>query len=286
MIIIAKSDLFPSLSELLFAQKDPRTVTDEILSLYEQTSGRTLGRADPVRLFIDAVILAVVQQRNIIDYAAKMNLLAYASGSYLDHIGALLGVTRLSDEDDEAFRERIKLAPESFSSAGPKNAYAYFAKSADPAIIDVAVVGPPDTSPGYVDVYPLMTGGTFPSSEVIARVYKACNADDIRPDTDFLTVKSPVAVNYTLDVTFWIDEADSATANLIEAACRKACTEWVLWQRLKLGRDINPSELTHRLVDAGAKRAEIRLPSFTVLKDWQVAVCTGMNIVYGGLERA
>ena len=283
---MAKSDLFPSLSEVLFAEKDPDTVSTEILALYEQTSGRTLGRADPVRLFIDAVILAVIQQRNIIDYAAKMNLLAYASGSYLDHIGALLGVTRLDGEDDEPFRERIRLAPESFSSAGPKNAYAFFAKSADAGIIDVAVVGPPVTSPGYVDVYPLMTDGALPDDDVIARVYAACNAEDIRPDTDFLTVKKPSAVSYTLDVTFWIDEEDSSTASLIEAACRKAVDGWVLWQKLKLGRDINPSELTHRLVEAGAKRAEIRLPSFTVLKDWEVAVCTGMNIVYGGLERA
>ena len=286
MIIIAKSDLFPSLAEVLFAEKNPDTVTAEILALYEQTSGRTLGRADPVRLFIDAVILAVIQQRNIIDYAAKMNLLAYASGTYLDHIGALLGVTRLDGEDDEALRERIRLAPESFSSAGPKKAYEFFAKSADTNIIDVAVVGPPDTQPGYVDLYPLMTGGALPDDGVLARVYAACNADDVRPDTDYLTVKKPVAVNYTLDVTFWVDEDDASTASLIEAACRKAVNDWVLWQKLKLGRDINPSELTHRLVDAGAKRAEIRLPSFTVLKDWQVAVCTGMNVVYGGLERA
>ena len=131
-----------------------------------------------------------------------------------------------------------------------------------------------------------MTGGELPDEWVLVRVYAACNAEDVRPDTDYLTVKKPVAVSYSLDVTFWIDEDDASTASLIEAACNKAVNDWVLWQKLKLGRDINPSELTHRLVNAGAKRAEIRSPSFTVLKDWQVAYCTGMNIVYGGLEKA
>ena len=47
---MAKSDLFAAPDDILFAEKDPDTVTSQILGLYEQTSGRTLGRADPVRL--------------------------------------------------------------------------------------------------------------------------------------------------------------------------------------------------------------------------------------------
>ena len=90
-----KSELFSALPDVTFAEKDPDTIQREIIRLYEDASGRTLARADPVRLFIDAIILAVIQQRNIIDNAAKMNLLAYASGGYLDQIGALLGVSRL-----------------------------------------------------------------------------------------------------------------------------------------------------------------------------------------------
>ena len=285
VIIIAKSDLFPALPDVDFAQKDPDAVTREVINLYAQITGRELGRADPVRLFLDAVILAIIQQRNIIDFSAKQNLLAYAEGQYLDHLGALLGVKRLDGETDEPFRERIMLAPESFSVAGPKQAYAFYAKSADAGIIDVAVVGPPDTQPGYVDLYPLMTGGTLPDDGILQKVYAACNADNIRPDTDFLSVKVPVVVNYTLDVTFYIDEAKSSIAGLIEAKCREVITDWVLWQRSKLGRDINPSELTHRLVDAGAKRADVRSPAFRVLRDWELAVCASESVTYGGLER-
>ena len=380
MFIIAKSDLFPSLSDITFADKDPDTITREIISLYEQSAGRTLARADPVRLFIDAIILAVIQQHNIIDHSAKMNLLAYASGSYLDHLGALLGVFRLQaaaarctlrftlteprsynsvipkgtragagvitfatdseavikagslyadtaasctaggsagndflpgqvnklvdvlpfpvgvgnitasgggndTETDEAFRERIHLAPESFSVAGPVKAYEFFAKSANSGISSVAVAGPPDTQPGHVHIYPLMYGGELPGPEVLAQVYAACNADDVRPDTDYLSVLSPERVSYALDVSFWINEGDSSGAGLIREECVKACDAWVKWQDEHLGRDINPSELVYRLVQAGAKRCVVRSPVFRELKAWEVGKCSGVNVVYEGLEK-
>ena len=382
MIIIAKSELFPNLSEVIFAEKDPDKITSEILSIYESLTGRTLARADPVRLFLDAVILSIIQQRNLIDFAAKQNLLAYASGSYLDHIGALLGVSRLEashavttvrftlgtqfsrsvvipsgvrvstgdgmtfattaeavipagslsvsvsaqcvtagisgngyapgqvnrlvdvlgfgtkaenitetsggtdSESDENFRERIQIAPESFSAAGPKEAYRYFARSANADIIDVAVVTPPDTNPGEVHIYPLMTGGTLPSQEVLNAVLKVCSAEDIRPDTDYVSVKSPAAVNYVLDMTYWIDASNAGYAGYITSAVSSAVNDWIQWERQSLGRDINPSELTHRVLSAGAKRCEVRSPVFRVLKDYEVGMCVNSNIEYGGLEKA
>ncbi|MBQ7214925.1 MAG: baseplate J/gp47 family protein [Synergistaceae bacterium] len=369
------------MQDISFADKDPDTITKEIISLYESVSGRTLARADPVRLFIDAIILAIIQQRNIIDRSAKMNLLAYASGSYLDHIGALLGVSRLEAshavttiqftltaplsyaavipagtrlttgdgitfatladcrisaggltgqaeaqcssagtsgngyalgqvnklvdvlafgvsaenisetsggadiESDENFRERIQIAPESFSTAGPKEAYKYFARSANPDIIDVAVIGPPQTDPGHVEIYPLMTGGTLPSSEVLSEVLKVCSADDVRPDTDYVEAKAPAAVNYSVDIAYWIDEKDSVNSEYIRGEVESAVNDWTVWQRQRLGRDINPSELIRRAVNAGAKRCEVSSPEFRALSDWEVGMCQSRNVVYGGLER-
>lgn len=375
-----KSELFPSLPDITFAEKDPDTITKEIISLYEQSSGRSLARADPVRLFIDAILLAVVQQRAVIDHSAKMNLLAYAEGEYLDHLGALLGVTRLEashsvctlrftlghtyaynvaipaglrlsggaftfatteqltiragtltgecgaqcttagsaanglipgqvkqfidvlnidvkaenitetnggtdTETDEAFRERIQIAPESFSVAGPAKAYEFHARSANADIIAVSVVGPPDTQPGNVNIYPLMTGGTLPSDEVLGQVLQACNASDVRPDTDYVHVLRPEVVNYNLNAEFWVDEANSSAAMLIRNNCLNAANDWVSWQRSALGRDINPSELVKRIMNAGAKRIVVSSPSFTVLKAWQVGVCSSVNMTYAGLEQ-
>lgn len=53
-------------------------------------------------------------------------------------------------EDDDSLRERIRMAPLAFSTAGPAGAYEYFAMSADPSVGDVYVVR---LSPGVVGIY-------------------------------------------------------------------------------------------------------------------------------------
>lgn len=47
---------------------------------------------------------------------------------------------------------------------------------------------------------------------------------------------------------------------------------------------MNPSELNHRMIAAGAKRTEITSPSFTVLKASELAVPSTITITFGGLE--
>ena len=376
-----KSDLFPALADIVFAEKAADEIESAIITQYETLAGRTLAKGDPVRLFLEAIVLVIIQQRALIDYAAKQNLLAYADGDYLDHIGALLEVTRLeashamttlkftlsevqpsaviipegtratpgggtilfattesidipagereaevtaqctlsgtqgngyvagqirklvdpfpfemtvenitetyggSDtETDENFRERIQIAPESFSVAGPTGAYEYWARSAHQGIIDVAVLGPPDTEPGNVNIYPLMTDGDLPTQEILDAVYEVCNADDKRPDTDFVHVLSPEPVEFELNVSYWIDRKRATQAAQIQRAVEEAVNAWALWQRSKLGRDLNPSELNHRMVAAGAKRTEIISPEFRVLTASQVAIMTAKTLTLGGLE--
>lgn len=376
-----KSDLFPALADIVFAEKAADEIESAIITQYETLAGRTLAKGDPVRLFLEAIVLVIIQQRALIDYAAKQNLLAYADGDYLDHIGALLEVTRLeasramttlkftlsevqpsaviipegtratpgggtilfattesvdipagereaevtaqctlsgtqgngyvpgqirklvdpfpfemtvenitetyggSDtETDENFRERIQIAPESFSVAGPTGAYEYWARSAHQGIIDVAVLGPPDTEPGNVNIYPLMTDGDLPTQEILDAVYEVCNADDKRPDTDFVHVLSPEPVEFELNVSYWIDRKRATQAAQIQRAVEEAVNAWALWQRSKLGRDLNPSELNHRMVAAGAKRTEIVSPEFRVLTASQVAIMTAKTLTLGGLE--
>ena len=374
---MAKSELFPKLSEILFASKDVIAVEREIINLYESLSGRTLARADPVRLFLETITLIIVQQRNIIDFTGKMNLLAYASGGYLEHIGAAFNVYRLEaspavttleftlsetqpvniiipsgtritagdniyfaaaedltiesgnltgqvkaqctspgvtgngylpgqlrrivdvfpyemqcvnitesaggteTESDENLRERIQLAPESFTTAGSFGAYKYFARSANSDIGDAAVTNP---SPGVVNIYPLMRDGSIPPEEVLNQVYEKCTADDLAPDTDLVQVLAPEEINYDLEVKYYIDKENSAQASYILSQVQAAIEEWVNWQHKKLGRDINPSELNYRIVQAGAKRCEIYSPSFRVLSASETALCVSKSVIFGGLE--
>lgn len=85
-------------------------------------------------------------------------------------------------ESDDRLRDRIILAPESFSVAGPKGAYIYWAKTAHQNIIDVAVESP---EPGTVNVYPLMKDGVL-TVEVKSLVEEVLNNDKRRPLCDLV----------------------------------------------------------------------------------------------------
>lgn len=186
-------------------------------------------------------------------------------------------------EKDESFREAIRIAPESFSVAGPVGAYQFFAKHASALISDVAVSSP---DPGEVDVRILLDGGAVPGEEMLQIVSAALNDRNVRPLTDHVTVQAPVVVNYDIDLTYYIDTENIANETVIQNNVKNAVNEFVLWTKSKIGRDINPSELIRKVVVAGAKRAEIRSPTFTRLDMTQVGIASNVSVQYGGTEDA
>ena len=91
-------------------------------------------------------------------------------------------------------------------------------------------------------------------------------------------------MNYDLDVSYWVDRENAVYAADICDAAQIAVNEYVAWQKEKLGRDLNPSELIHRLKKAGVKRVEVRSPQFTVTDKFTVAIASSINAVFEGLE--
>ena len=365
--------------EINFAEKDTAVIMAEIVAKFEQELGRTLFPADPLRLLLLTFTYYLAQQRSLIDFSGKQNLLRYAQDGFIQNLGALLGVAqnearpavatieftlsialpnatlipkgtrvtpgnkiffatkddaeipagalstrvltectqagtigngflagqinRLTDtfpfnytvqnidestggvdiEDIESFRERIRLAPESFSTAGPYGAYMYWAKTANQLITDVSVASP---SPGVVEIIPLLQDGEVPTQAVLDEVYAICNADDRRPLTDHVIVRSPEVVEYSLDFTYFISRSNAVIGLNIQQAVEQALQEFVLWQKSALGRDINPSQLTKMLMKAGIKRVEIREPIHKVLRHFELGVANTqtLNAIYGGLE--
>lgn len=188
-------------------------------------------------------------------------------------------------ERDDAYRERISLAPEKFSVAGPKLAYRYHALSAHQNIIDVAVERP---NPGIVRVSVLLTEGKIPAvdSTEIALVKKILNDDEIRPLTDTVDVEPAVAVNQNYSITWYLSDTNLSQQSIIAKNIERAVKEYEFWQSTKLGRDINPDELIHRCKSVGAKRIKINGMRYRVLADNEV--CSFMEnqnrINFGGTE--
>ncbi|MEN6371905.1 MAG: baseplate J/gp47 family protein [Armatimonadota bacterium] len=185
-------------------------------------------------------------------------------------------------ESDDALRERIRLGVTQFSVAGSRDAYEYWARSASAQISDVYVVSP---SAGAVDVYILLVGGELPGDELKQAVTSILTADTVRPLTDQVTVKAPALVDYTLEVSYYIRNSDAARASEIQTAVEAAINGWVLWQRSAIGRDLNPSELIARIIQAGAKRAAVTSPAYTAISATSIAHLSGTaTVTYGGME--
>ncbi len=185
-------------------------------------------------------------------------------------------------ESDDDLRERIAIAPERFSTAGSFGAYEYFAKQASNLVSDVFVTS---ENPGEVDIYILQEGGAMPTAEVKKIVEDALTDRKVRPLTDNLFVKSPEIVNFDIDLIYYISSSDAASAATIKAKVDAAIEDFILWQRLEIGRDINKTELEYRIRAAGAKRVEISAPTNSPVEDNQIAICENVNVVYAGLEK-
>lgn len=187
-------------------------------------------------------------------------------------------------ESDPDFADRIRLAPNSFSVAGPEKAYVYHAKSVSPAIIDVKVDSP---TPGEVDVYVLLTDGTLPTEDTLEQIEAHLSDEDIRPLTDYVVVKAPTASNYEIELHYWISQEDSSKAAQIQADVEAAVEQYRLWQQTKIGRDITPGKLLQLVFAAGASRVDnskLKPATWKKLEAMQVAQCTKVSVVYEGYK--
>jgi phage-related baseplate assembly protein len=187
-------------------------------------------------------------------------------------------------EVDDHLRARIWMAPETLTTAGPVLQYMAIAASANPDITDVSVWSAPEVA-GQVFIHPLMEGGRLPTPYECDQVYAACNAEKVRPLTDWVHVEPPLVSSNIANPSFWIRSSDAQFENDIVIKCEQAFADWCLWQTSKIGRDWNPSKLDQMLVSAGAKRTEILSPVFTVLDEKTVAVLGDPTVLnYEGLE--
>ena len=184
-------------------------------------------------------------------------------------------------EDNASYYERMRDSMERFSTAGPINGYIYWTKTVSSAVLDVAVTSPEAC---VVDVRVILQDGQEATPAVLKEIEEALNASDIRPLTDIVTVSAPDTVDFSIDVTFYIAQPNRESAAAIEREVRAAVDDFIVWQTSKMGRDINPSYLTKMMMDAGAKRVEVRQPTFQSVEDIAVGKLQSKTVLNGGLE--
>lgn len=202
------------------------------------------------------------------------------------------GGSDIEPDDDginiwSGYRERIRIAPSSFSTAGPSDAYEYWAKSANSDIKDVVITFP---SGGHVLITVLMSGGQLPTQAILDAVLSACNDRKRRPMTDYVQAAAPTQVTYNIELTYFISSENQAFETVIKNKIEGtdgAIETYKTWQCSKLGKTIkaiNPDELRFLIKAAGASRIVLTSPVYTALTETQVASVGTITIAYGGLE--
>ncbi len=175
---------------------------------------------------------------------------------------------------DEEYYELMRASMDAYSCAGAQGAYIYWAKQESTEIADVAANSP---TPGVVNLYVLMNDGTLATEEMKNRVLAACSAGEVRPLTDLVTVEDAEIVPYDIQLTYYIPKQSTSSGTEIAAAVQAAVDKYIVWQRSKLGRDINPSRLINMLMQTGVKRVDVAAPVFTHLRDGSPALSADLS---------
>jgi phage-related baseplate assembly protein len=201
---------------------------------------------------------------------ARAVMLAFATGSDLDHLGALFGVARaVIDpgnpgavppvpavmEDDTRLRARIQLALEGFSTAGPVGAYLFHTLSASPLVRDAFIESP---EPGEVRVTVLSTEGDgTPDAALLDVVAAGLNDEEVRPLTDLVVVQAALIEPLTIDAA--IEVMPGPDPAMVLAAAQAAIEAWAD-DLHRLGRSVRLSAIYAALHREGVKRVVLTEP--------------------------
>jgi len=167
--------------------------------------------ADPIVELFQAIAYRELIWRNRANTVVMSRLLAFATGTDLDHMGSFCqpAVTRLVlqaadanavppldeiDETDDAYRRRIQLKLASPATAGPAEHYIFHALTSSPKVKDAHAYSPnyPNgfNMGGLVNVTILSTEGNgIPSADLLLHITQYLNREDIGVLTDLITVE-------------------------------------------------------------------------------------------------
>lgn len=254
-----------------------------------------LVESDPAYKILEVAAYRELLVRQRVNDAARAVMLAYATGTDLDQLGALFGVTRFVIEEgdpeavppipqvlesDTEFRRRIQLSLEGFSVAGPRGAYIFHGLSADADVLDISATSP---DPGEVLISVLSrVGNGAASSPLLAAVEAKLNSDSIRPLTDLVTVQSASIVNYTVTAGLYVYPGPDSSVVLQKAL---AALNTYIAQVHKIGQDVTLSGIYAALHQPGVQRVNLTSPSANVvISPTQASFCTAINVTIAGTD--
>ena len=153
-----------------------------------------------------------------------------------------------NEEDDETYRERIRIYGLAAVTTGPEDQYEKAAMEASSRVVDAAAV---NGGAGKVNVF-ILPDSNDSTAALIAAVEAALSPDDVRPLNDQVTVALATAKSYTLKINYAVYSGQN-----VSAAISQAVNEYKDWQNKTIGRAFNPDRLKALLYQAGCNYVEI-----------------------------
>lgn len=249
----------------------------------------TIVESEPSYKILQVAAYREMTRRQRDNERVKGLLAAYAKGPELDHIGVTyyntprLTITPAEPdaqppveavmESDEDYLKRFLLSPDGWSTAGPSNAYKYHALSADPDVLD-AVPSTPEPMKVVVTILS-RTGNGQASSELIDKVLEALSADEVRPQTDLVTVSSAQIVEYQVSAQLTIEAGPDP--EIVRAEAESSVSKFIAEQR-KIGNTVVRDALLSSLYVEGVRRVTLNLTGDVVCNQSSAAHCTSIEV--------
>lgn len=175
------------------------------------------------------------------------------------------------EEEDDAYRERIRELPESFTSAGSEGAYKFWVKNASSLVTDVVIKSP---QPNDLQIYVCNNTETI-SDEEKQKIKEYLEQDDIKALNDKITIKDPEIHKYNIKIEYWIYKNSRTSTQLLEEKLKNKLQEFM--KSKKIGESLNSQDIiTICKENADIKKVNIIEPADLVTED--VALCVGEEI--------
>lgn len=262
----------------------------KLIELHPEVAETLTLESEPLVKLMQLAAWRELQLRARYNDEARALLLAYATGTDLDHVAFTYyrGETRLvitaADpdafppveevlENDNDFRNRVALKPESYSTAGPSEGYKFHAMSAHGQVKDAIATSP---VPGTTLVTVLSREGQgVPSQPVLDAVMAAVDTVTVRPLSEEVLVAAAQIITYSLEIGLKVYKGPDHA--LIIAAAEKA-TEAYTSASHKLGVAHTIAGFHKAAKQEGVWDVTLNIIANIEVTKLQAAFCTGFTV--------
>lgn len=211
--------------------------------------------SEPLVKLLEAFAYRELILRNRINQGYKAATLAFSVGPDLVVAAANLAVAPLEGEEDEDLRSRAVMAPDGWSTAGPRRAYEFHARSASPLVAGVSVSS---LSPGVVRVVILSDAADgVADADLLSTVAAALNDDEVRPFDQVEVVSAGVS---TFNVRARLKLPPGPDAGPVRQAAEDAVRAYAATRR-KLDIGVVHNALTAALMQPGVEDVVVLEPA-------------------------